>query len=634
MPLEHINEPLADTVNLSNDGFDGFGRRRLSQVEQAAKDLFTSDTDYLQPDFENRQEPAERHLIEVFESATADNEKECQERALEYLESLSPLTQLRLLHVFNQSGYVAHIDGAAYDERDKWIMALQFNSMAKGSSNALVALTSERWESRMRRKSEKLETAELLQYPSGRDLAYRSRIALPEEWVGYAELGYIAPGVIAAKGRQGVISRVAQIDHIPSRLSARDINILHAGYAVSWERKHDYVAYGGESDEISIIGKNLLTPHLEGDDLEFVKRTTSKSKIFKRIDRLTESNIELSPQKDDFIDILEVDGFDDDETRAIFQLAHQDGIRDALEGATGIDLASLTLSTQSRLLRYMTSRSKEEFSRLADAAERARLASGSTSEFYEAFLATEFGDDLGDILLDLTETADGIELRLAIESIATVRTSSQVIAEHFKSEESLDKLIAERIPTAFAKRVTEMLALARQDGIDAVIESLDAVAQASSELAESLKRGTFRQVDMTTNFGSFGAEEFPVTITARPNGENARLGFTVRGMGVTGKERLNIRLDYEEGRLSLDIGSGAKQGVNASDIARKVGADLARGELALSKFRGAQAALHGNHIREPFEDMPDLYSEEFAGVVNRFIYRLRLNDSTHSQIAA
>ena len=139
---------------------------------------------------------------------------------------------------------------------------------------------------------------------------------------------------------------------------------------------------------------------------------------------------------------------------------------------------------------------------------------------------------------------------------------------------------------------------------------------------------------MTTNFGSFGAEEFPVTITARPDGNNARLGFTVRGMGVTGKERLNIRLDYEEGRLSLDIGSGAKQGVNASDIARKVGADLARGELALSKFRGAQVALHGNHIREPFEDMPDLYSEEFAGVVNRFIYRLRLNDSTHSQIAA
>ena len=318
--------------------------------------------------------------------------------------------------------------------------------------------------------------------------------------------------------------------------------------------------------------------------------------------------------------------------RDMLQVIHETYVRNRFSESVGFVLEELSFDAQDKAVQYMLSADWGTFSRLQKALGE-RVSTGDKVDLFEAFIATEFGDDFGDILLDLAECTDTGELGRAVGLIADVRKASQVIAGEFDSEDPLDKLIAERIPTAFAKRVTEMLALARQDGVDAVIESLDAVARASSELAESLKRGTFRQVDMTTNFGSFGAEEFPVTITARPDGNNARLGFTVRGMGATGKERLNIRLDYEEGRLSLDIGSGAKQGVNASDIARKVGADLARGELALSKFRGAQVALHGNHIREPFEDMPDLYSEEFAGVVNRFMYRLRLTDSTHSRTA-
>lgn len=166
------------------------------------------------------------------------------------------------------------------------------------------------------------------------------------------------------------------------------------------------------------------------------------------------------------------------------------------------------------------------------------------------------------------------------------------------------------------------------------MESLEAVAGASGEIAKSLASGVFTQVDMAADFGSFGAEGAPVTITARPSGNNARLGFTVRGMGASGKERLNIRLDYEDGRLSLDIGSGAKKGVNSSDIARKVGADLARGELALAIYRDTESALHGNHIREMFEDLPDIYPDEFAGVVNRFMYRLKLSGPTDLQKAA
>ena len=298
----------------------------------------------------------------------------------------------------------------------------------------------------------------------------------------------------------------------------------------------------------------------------------------------------------------------------------------------GVHVHKLSLPARKRLFEFGLSLDDVDIKRISTVRESfdemVRL------QFAEAFLATEFGDDFGDILLDLAEKADSSELHRAVELIADVRKAGREIAEQFVSEEPLDRLIAERMPTAFAKRVTELLALARQDGISEVMESLEAVAGASGEIAKSLASGVFTQVDMAADFGSFGAEGAPVTITARPSGNNARLGFTVRGMGASGKERLNIRLDYEDGRLSLDIGSGAKKGVNSSDIARKVGADLARGELALAIYRDTESALHGNHIREMFEDLPDIYPDEFAGVVNRFMYRLKLSGPTDLQKAA
>lgn len=605
---------------------------RDSSIIRPAEHLFAPTRSHFETDLDGRQNVDERHLLELFNTGTAKDEPDRKDRASKYLNTLPPLTQLRLLCLFNQPGYVATIDGEYYDQREKWILGYQFNSIAKNSTNALVALTAEGWASRMAGKSEKITTQDLLAYPGGRDLAYRSRIALPEGWSSHAELSYIAPSIIAAKDSTDTVRRIATIEHTPEHLSARDINILFAGYAVAVGRLHE--KNWPESSEISVVTKSQLLRNLEGDDLEFVKHATDKYEIYERVDQLTEANIKIRLEDTDFRDILDLEDFADDESRILFQLTHREGVRDALEEASGIDLTALPIATQSKLLGYMTSRTKEEFSRLAAAASNIATTHGSSVEFYEAFLATEFGDDFGDILLDLAETTESHTLHQAVEHIAQVRESGRVIAERFASEDSLDRVIAERIPTAFAKRVTEMLALARQDGVGEVMESLEAVAEASSKIAKGLASGTFTQVDAGTDFGSFGSDALPLTITARPSGTNARLGFTVRGMGASGKERLNIRLDYEDGRLSLDIGSGAKQGVNSSDIARKVGADLARGELALVAYRGAATALHGNHVRETFEDLPDIYPEEFAGVVNRFMYRLKLIDSTDLQTAA
>lgn len=327
---------------------------------------------------------------------------------------------------------------------------------------------------------------------------------------------------------------------------------------------------------------------------------------------------------------------------------HQDDLELALETAHlfGVETGQLSEAVRANLYHFGVNLDEATYERVT--AVVGSLDRENRRTFAEAFLATEFGDDLGDILLDLAESTDPDELRPVLKNIAEVRQASARLAESFRSDEALDNVLAERLPTAFIKRTTELLALARQDGVTEVDTSLATVASVAQMIAEGVKTDTLTLAGSESDFGTLRAQETPLTITARPHGHNARLGFTVRGLGDDGKQRLNIRLDYEDGYLSLDIGSTAKTGVNSSEIARKVGADLARGELALATLRAERSiaagvhnqeiTLHGNHVREAFADMPQLEPAEFAGIVNRFVYRLwyrdRLNDPNTPETAA
>lgn len=320
----------------------------------------------------------------------------------------------------------------------------------------------------------------------------------------------------------------------------------------------------------------------------------------------------------------------DEEKKRLLQMVHLPEVRMALETSIGVDLSEIAFQTQVQLLDYMVRRTPDEFARLSAVAKGVKESEGSTGKFYEAFLATEFGDYYGDILLSLAESADKKLFREVAENIEEVRRAGARIAEHFRSDDPLDQEIADRIPAAFIKRTTELLALAHQEGIEKVIEPLEAISEAVKTLADSLDKDTFSHAEVTPEFGAFSSDTSPVTVSSRPHGRNARLGFTVRGMGKDNKQRLNIRLDYEAGELSLDIGSTAKKDVHVSEIAALVGNTLARGEEALINYRRerqgdefAETQLHGNHVREAFSDMPILQPEEFAGVVNRFMYRLR-----------
>lgn len=312
------------------------------------------------------------------------------------------------------------------------------------------------------------------------------------------------------------------------------------------------------------------------------------------------------------------------------------GLYHYLNNALGVDVALLPVNGRLQLMEYLTTVNRSGIERIADAAQL--LPEEKRRVFSEAFLATEFGDDLGDIILHLAEKQP-VKSTHVFEQLQDIRQGGERIAEHFGKEKRIDKAVA----MAFIKRATELLALAEKEGVDVISEELAQLQDAVSQIADAVDYGEFgvEAIGKEADYGTLQAKNHKVTITARPSGRQARLGFTVR---YPKGQRVNVRLDYDNGRISLDIAQTSQQ-ANASAISRQIGEALARGELAISVRRAEQAirdgisrqdiTLHGNHVREAFEHMGDVMPEEFSGFVNTFLYSLKMGeDSTDLQTAA
>lgn len=276
------------------------------------------------------------------------------------------------------------------------------------------------------------------------------------------------------------------------------------------------------------------------------------------------------------------------------------------------------------------------YNRLAQASKA--LTHEGRVVFAEAFLAIEFGDDLGKIILNIAEMEPQKSTEI-FEKLQNVRRNGESIAAHFGSEKGINKAVG----VAFIKRATELLALAEAEGSDSMVEELRLLDDVVEQIAEAVDNDSFEvvNIDESAEFGTLQAENSKVTVTARLHGNAPRLGMTVR---YPKGQRVNIRLDYEHGTMSLDIGQTSTR-ANKADMSRLLGSALARGELAISKRRAEVAieqgeqrqeiTLHGNHVREAFEPIGEVMPEEFAGFVNTFLYSLKMQQgSTDLETAA
>lgn len=143
----------------------------------------------------------------------------------------------------------------------------------------------------------------------------------------------------------------------------------------------------------------------------------------------------------------------DNKMVAIFQEMHRPIVRAIIENSIGVSLKDITLENQSAFLRFCLHRSKTEYDRLSEV----MLATPQESRIllFETFLATEFGDDYGDAILDIAEKATPEQSAHVFELLGQLREGSHNFAHMFAS---IDPELAGATEKAMNERITDVLA--------------------------------------------------------------------------------------------------------------------------------------------------------------------------------
>lgn len=315
-----------------------------------------------------------------------------------------------------------------------------------------------------------------------------------------------------------------------------------------------------------------------------------------------------------------------------------DAALDTISSYLDVDANNMSPTSVMHFVEYLGKADHEQFYRLTEAVLHIKESDKEQQQamretLTSAFLATEFGDDLGDIVLDLANKTRPAELHPILSNIGRIREAGSSISYLLRD----DPVMQGALSTAFIKRTTELLALGLRNGIGAIERPLTDLTTVIETISQGVYYDAFTVnqvvIDKTNsdnNFGTISANNTELSITARPNGRNARVGFTVKLQGEQRKERVSVRLDYEDGGLSLDIGSIAnKHTISPAD--QRIGQALTDGEQALLDYR--QAAQPGkyddyktqaNHVREAFSDVPQLEPAEFSRLVHKIMYQLTI----------
>ena len=140
-----------------------------------------------------------------------------------------------------------------------------------------------------------------------------------------------------------------------------------------------------------------------------------------------------------------------DKDMRLLKEAHQPRVLDSIGLESGLDMRSLPLGAQARFFRFMAESDGRSYGRLVAALSRLE---GQREVFAEAFLATEFGDDYGDAILDIAEHAERHQAMHIFETVNTLRVRTGEFAEMFKA---IDPKFAHATEKAFNERITDAL---------------------------------------------------------------------------------------------------------------------------------------------------------------------------------
>lgn len=157
-----------------------------------------------------------------------------------------------------------------------------------------------------------------------------------------------------------------------------------------------------------------------------------------------EANVHRPNQKNNL-------GYTEDDNK-LLGAVHEPRLLSAIEKASGLCLADISLNTQLRFMRFMAESSMERYERICLATKS--LESADQENFLDAFLATEFGDDYGDAILDIAEHTERHQAMHIFETVNTLRVRTGEFAEMFKA---IDPKFAHATEKAFNERITDAL---------------------------------------------------------------------------------------------------------------------------------------------------------------------------------
>lgn len=153
-------------------------------------------------------------------------------------------------------------------------------------------------------------------------------------------------------------------------------------------------------------------------------------------------------------------GLDAQQSKLLSEL-HRPMVRNLVEEKLGISLADISLTAQVRLLQYMVSAQTDVYNRLG--ATLQSVPPNSRVELAESFLATEYGDDLADSILTITENA---ELETTKEVFGIVGRYREYATSFGAMFRPYDPAFAEATTKAMTERLTDGVA-----AIEALVEA-------------------------------------------------------------------------------------------------------------------------------------------------------------------
>lgn len=381
---------------------------------------------------------AEWELTEGFMQGLAFSHD--SESNVKYLTSLiatsDPVRKMRLLRIYDR--LLSHSSDISYGDRAYSTLRQVLEDIADNEEESALCrvVSSGLLEAHKDESTYQAGTKTSLTERYG----YTPLVELPERYRGYLVVK-VAKGVVGLRNSYGSIDGLCE-GELPESVS--DVYFAYGRIAEVLARYPERDTIIESVEWLKNIGdfdaSNTLRTLNPRDAVEFIKN------------KLSGKSVKINVPSGVGI-FLAKNGMGEDMTELISEI-HSPAIHEVLSGRLGIDIGELPLISQAYLLSYIAKTKLPEFNRTAEVINNYR---GDKLSMLNSFLALEYGDDFGDVVLDVATKATPEQSNKLFDSLAGMRQRAVEYGQLFGDPE-----LSVQVTSAMNERLTELMYVARE----------------------------------------------------------------------------------------------------------------------------------------------------------------------------